>query len=412
MSKSSAGLVFIAAWLALAASASAATPARALTDDLAFVDPRPEARALAFETARRAGARTVRITLDWSRVAPGGPSKPSGFRAGRPSDPAYSWGYIEDAVRDAAAARLRVVLVVVRAPAWAGEPDPSELGAFVRAAARRFSGFYPDPKNSGNGLTTPGKSLPRVRFWQIWDAPNGGVTLPARGAVARYRRMLTASARALRRVAQDNVVVGAATVQGGPIGAVRFWRRLGRAPFRVAAHDLTQQRRLGHLAALRRAIGRKPLWLTGIALDTRPLNPDGVSPERQARYLASALYRADRAGVGLVSWNGLQDRASYLAGFPSIASGLFFNFQDDLVRDPPKPALTAYRFPFVVAGTAAWGVAPRGRQAVQIEMRRGAEWRQVASVRPSRSGEFTVGVRGRGLYRARQAGDLSRPWRR
>jgi hypothetical protein len=389
MSKSSAGLVFIAAWLALAASASAGTPARALTDDLAFVDPRPEARAVAFETARRAGARTVRITLDWSRVAPGGTSKPPGFQAKRPSDPAYSWGYIEDAVRDAAAAHLRVVLVVVRAPAWAGAPDPSELGAFVRAAARRFSGFYPDPKNSGNGLTTPGKSLPRVRYWQIWDAPRGGV--------GHYRRMVVEAARALNRVAANNVVIGAAGV---------------KAPFDIAAYDMTNQHGLKGLGRRRRATGRKPLWLTGVGLDTRPGNPNGVSPARQARYLASALYRADRAGVSLVAWNGLQDRASYLAGFPSIASGLYFNFQDDLVRDPPKPALTAYRFPFVVDGRTAWGLAPRHRRTVRIEKRTGARWRQVALVRASRSGEFTVGVGGRGLYRARQAGDVSRPWRR
>jgi hypothetical protein len=39
------------------------------------------------------------------------------------------------------------------------------------------SGFYPDPKDSGNGLTKSGKSLPRVRFWQLWEAPNSGTTL-------------------------------------------------------------------------------------------------------------------------------------------------------------------------------------------------------------------------------------------
>ena len=140
--------------------ATATTPVRALSDDLAFTDSSPEPRALAFATARRAGARVVRITLDWSRVAPEGSVKPPGFRAADPADPGYRWGYVEDAVRDAAARHLRVLLVIDRAPAWAGErkPDPGELGAFARAAARRFSGFYPDPKDSGNGLT---------RSWQV-----------------------------------------------------------------------------------------------------------------------------------------------------------------------------------------------------------------------------------------------------
>ena len=176
---------------------------RALADDLAFTDSSPEPRALAFATARGAGARLVRITLDWSRVAPEGSAKPPGFNPADPADPNYRWGYVEDAVRDAAARRLRVLLVIDRAPAWAGlrNPDPGELGAFARAAARRFSGFYPDPKDSGNGLTTPGKSLPRVRFWQLWEAPNSGTTLqPVDGAADHYREMLGAVRPALRRV--------------------------------------------------------------------------------------------------------------------------------------------------------------------------------------------------------------------
>ena len=183
--------------------ATATTPVRALSDDLAFTDSSPEPRALAFATARRAGARVVRITLDWSRVAPDGSVKPPGFRAADPADPGYRWGYVEDAVRDAAARHLRVLLVIDRAPAWAGErkPDPGELGAFARAAARRFSGFYPDPKNSGNGLTKSGKSLPRVRFWQLWEAPNSGTTLqPVDGAADHYRKMLDAVRPALRRM--------------------------------------------------------------------------------------------------------------------------------------------------------------------------------------------------------------------
>ena len=125
-----------------------------------------------------------------------------------------------------------------------------------------------------------------------------------------------------------------------------------------------------------------------------------MSPATQARYLSKALYLADRAGVTLVAWNGLQDRVSYLPGFPSIASGLFFNVNNDLARDPAKPARRAFRFPFVVTGRRAWGVAPRGGAMVRIEKRRGDGWRRVSSARPSPSGEFTADVRGRGVYRA------------
>ena len=189
MSRSARGVIFVVACVAVAMlrvdMATATTPVRALSDDLAFTDSSPEPRALAFATARRAGARVVRITLDWSRVAPDGSVKPPGFRAADPADPGYRWGYVEDAVRDAAARHLRVLLVIDRAPAWAGErkPDPGELGAFARAAARRFSGFYPDPKNSGNGLTS---------IWQV--APPGsllaavGSTEQRHDAAARRRR--------------------------------------------------------------------------------------------------------------------------------------------------------------------------------------------------------------------------------
>jgi hypothetical protein len=346
-----------------------AAPELGIADDLAFADSRAGPRASAFRAARRAGARVVRITLDWSLVAPPGRTKPAGFNAADPSDPGYRWGYIEDAVRDAARRRLRTILVVVRAPRWAEaegrpagappgswRPDPGELGAFVRAAARRFSGFYPDPKHSGDGLTRPGRALPGVRRWQIWDEPNGGRSLrPLGGAIGHYRRMLNASAAALRRVDGGNLVVAAGTAARGRIAPLRFWRRLlclsRRRPcarFDVAAHHPVTGRppnapaRSGEvgfrrLAELRGLVRRrhKPLWLTRVEWGTRP---SGVSPSRQARYLLEGLDLADRAGVQLVVWHGLRDRRSHLpATFPSIGSGLYF------ASGRPKPALAAFR---------------------------------------------------------------------
>ena len=332
MNRPARGVILVVACVAVAMLrvdiATATTPVRALSDDLAFTDSSPKPRALAFATARRAGARVVRITLDWSRVAPEGSVKPPGFRAADPADPGYRWGYVEDAVRDAAARHLRVLLVIDRAPAWAGErkPDPGELGAFARAAARRFSGFYPDPKGSGNGLTRSGRSLPRVRWWQLWEAPNSGTTLqPADGAADHYRKMLDAVRPALRRISSENRLVTGGTTDDGAIAPLAFWRRLlclsqspcpGKARFDVAGVDLGQRApRMTGLARLRRMVG-KPLWVTRVGWDTPPLNPNGVSPATQARYLSKALYLADRAGVRLVAWNGLQDRVSYPAGLP------------------------------------------------------------------------------------------------
>jgi hypothetical protein len=424
------------AWMVVGTvAAPAATPVRGLSDDLAFTDSRPGPRALAFREARRAGARLVQITLDWSLVAPAGPVKPPGFDAADPADPGYSWGYVEDAARDAARQRLRIVLVVVRAPAWAEGPnrpagaplgswlpDPTELGAFVRAAARRFSGFFPDPKTPGDGLTEAGGSLPRVRFWQIWDHPNG--LQPVDAAIEHYRRMLDTASTAVKRVAGENTVVAGAPLPAGPTRALAFWRALLSRPARldVAAYSgaPSTSHRLGNLAPLRALRGllerRQRVWLTDVGWGTPPQDPRGVTPDRQGRLLTEALFLADRAGAEAVVWNGLQDRTSHLPGFPSIASGLFFNYADDLARDPAKPALRAYEFPFLVRrdrpGARVWGIAPRPRGRVAIERRVRGRWRRVEFVRASRSGEFGAKVRrGRGTYRARQGSALSPPWR-
>jgi hypothetical protein len=380
--------------------AQASTPVRALSDDLAFTDSRPGERADAFREARLAGARVVRITLDWSLVAPGGGAKPAGFDAADPGDPAYRWGYVEDAVRDAARRRLRVVLAVVRAPAWAqqaGRPDPAELGDFVRAAARRFSGFYPDPKSSGDGLTGEGRSLPAVRLWQVWERAN-----LLSGGAGHYRRMLATSATALTRVDAENQVVAGGTAERG---AVAFWRALRGARFDIAAHS-----GVSSLGRVSRAV-RKPLWLTEVARDT--MRPGAASLAGQARYLVKALYAADRAGAELFSWRGLQDRTTHLPNFPTVASGLFANVTNRISRDPAKPARTAFRFPFLIQGRKAWGIAPAGRAVVTIERRSGGSWRAAGSVRASRSGEFSGGLPpGSGSYRARLGRARSLVWRR
>ena len=385
-----------AAW---APASHASTPRLGLGDDLAFLNSQEQARGSAFVVARRNGARYVRVTVDWSRVAPAGAAKPAGFDAADPESPGYNWGSIEDAVRSAAARKLKVVLTIVRAPAWAEgpgrpagappgswEPDPGELASFVRAAARRFSGFFPDPKDSGDGLTAPGASLAHVRYWQIWSEPNGGATLRGGDVVERYRAMLNEAAKGLKAVDPDNVVIagGTSARAGAGIAPLVFWRALlrGSARFDVAAHDPVTGRnpaaRLGRndvgvatLGRLKRLLGRrKPLWLTRLAWDSAPPAARGISPFAQARFLVDALYRADRAGAAVVIWDGLQDRVSYLTGFPDIRSGLYLGSVSDLRHDAPKPALRAYRFPFRAHAsgrrTRFWGLAPRaGRVSIQ-----------------------------------------------
>jgi hypothetical protein len=342
-------LAGLSAALLPTSGADARPPMLGLADDLAFADFRAQPRRVAFRTAGEAGASVVRITLDWSAVAPEGRSKPDGFDAADPASPLYNWGYIEDAVRDAARYRLRVLLTVVRAPRWAGRrsPEPGELAAFLRAAARRFSGFYPDPKRPGDGLTTPGAALPAVHLWQVWDEPNRSSSLRP-GGPTHYRTLLNAGAQALRAVSDDNVVVAGGT---GARGAARFWRRLRGARFDVAAHHPVSGRgpiATRPLRVIARQLGGKPLWLTDLSWATPPLAPHGVGLERQALNLRISMRRAASVpAVRLVAWEGLRDRRTYVPGrFPTIASGLYRR------SGRPKPVLRV--FSPRLASSASW----------------------------------------------------------
>jgi hypothetical protein len=466
-----AGVVVLSALFLAPPPVEARAPRLALIDDLSFIENRPQERRQAFRRARASGARLLRLTLDWSKVAPGGASKPAGFDASDPASPRYNFAYVEDEVRDASRRGLGVILTIVHAPRWAEgrdkptgspagawRPNPAELARFVLAAARRFSGFYPDPKTlDDNALLGGGRALPRVRYWQIWDEPNGNRTLqPLREhgrleAAEHYRRLLNASADAVHAVDDENVVVAAGTTDrgSGRAAPLAFWRKLlcvtraghrapcpSRARFDVSAHNPLVSRpsgllgsdRLGvrRLSRLRRLVARavklhtvlpvraKPLWVTNLGWDTPPLAPHGVSLHAQSRYLAEGVYRAGRAGASVVVWRGLQDRVTYIPeSFPSIRSGLYVS---DRLHSPAKPSLAAYRFPFVVArarrGSLAWGLAPR-RGRVAIQRLHSGSWRTLARVRTSHGRGFSAHLdQGRGRYRARQGGTVSPTWRR
>lgn len=438
-------LAAIAACLALLVSASvveARGPQLGLVDDPAFNHFRAKQRVLALERAKRAGASTVRFTVDWSLVAPTGATKPAGFRAANPSEKEYKWGYVEDFVRDARRRRLRVVLTIARAPRWAEgrnrpsgaargswRPDPAELRAFATAIARRFSGFYPDPKGrGGDGLDGGGRALPAVRRWQVWDAPNSVRSLrPASPDV--YRRLLAAAYRGVRGVSDQNVVVAGGTVPGsGDTRAPRFWRRLlctgcagPRARFGVAAHNPVAGNARPRASALRGALreirsivtrraGRRPLW-TQIGWTTPPVDRRGVSRQTQATYLVRAFH-AISGSAEAIFWSGLRDtERGRPPSFPPVASGLWRspNYRD-VRQDVPKPALASYRFPFGVFDGRAWGLAPRsGRVAVQ--RRRAGRWRTVARVPTGGDRSFSRRVRGRGAYRAVIGRRASPVWR-
>jgi hypothetical protein len=119
-----------------------------------------------------------------------------------------------------------------------------------------------------------------------------------------------------------------------------------------------------------------------------------VPAEVHARWVAEALYRMWRSGVSLVTWYSIRDDATRGKPDPEVyQSGLYYRCDQGPACDRPKPALAAFRFPFVAlpgAGrTVVWGRTPFGRRAeVRLEWRRGGSWRRVANLRTDAHGIF------------------------
>jgi hypothetical protein len=447
--------------LAAPGAAAAATPVFGISDDPAFSDGRVEERRIVLDRAHPAGARIVRLTLNWSLVAPAGTDRPGGFDAADPSESGYRWGYVEEFVRDARRRGLDVLLTVARAPRWAEgpgrpehgppgswRPQAQELADFMRAAAVRFSGEYPDPAAPADGPVEERRNLPRVRYWQIWDEPNAGQELrPLREAASRYRALVSAAARALHGVDRRNVVVTGGTAAGGRgTPPLPFWREVlsrkvdfdayahhpnagnappgsrgGRRDVRVSTLSrLTRLvRRAGREGRVERGAWRR-LWVTRLGWDTPPFADGGVSPARQARYLnLSMRLLASQSEADVVVWDGVRDSvAEEGSPFTDLASGLFFNRDNvDPRKDRPKPALASYRFPFVVErggrAAVAWGVVPaRAHRTVVVERRAGSRWRAVRRAASRRLGEFELRVPARpGRYRAVTGREVSAVWR-
>jgi hypothetical protein len=423
----------------MATPASALAPVKGVFETGVYIFP--EGRApdapLAFDRVQRAGSSLVRLQVRWREIAP--TDRPPGFQATNPADPAYDWDVLDREMRLAVDRGLKPLLSVFLAPKWAqGGPDlngwgateidPEALAQFARALATRYSGSF--------------RALPRARHYLVWNEPNVSVYLNpqfSRGkpiGPSLYRTMANRFSAAVHGVRADNVVVGGAlspfTVTSGDtvtIGPLRFMRELfclSRAPKPVstcsqrvdidvwahhpytsggpthsAAHrddvslgDLDEMHELLK-AAVRlkhiRSRGQVPFWVTEFSWDTRPADPKGVPLSLQARWVSEALYQMWSNGVSAVIWLQLRDQP-----FPSqlFQGGLYGHGGERLSADRPKPALAAFRFPFVAFPRGetvwVWGRAPGGTvQTVVLERKSGGVWKRIDSVRVGRSGIFS-----------------------
>ncbi len=344
------------------------------------------------------------------------------------------------------------------APPRTWQPDPLALEEYGAALARRYSGDFPDPAR-------PGRTLPRVDAFQVWNEPNLDKYLTpqwtGRGtsAPAHYRRMLNAFYNGVKSVRPAALVVTGGLAPFGDdadfvgrkrIRPARFVREMlclrqvrkrlrgtscpTPARFDVLAHhpySIGAPRRrarnaddvsipdMGKLTRILRAAERSGralprkrhrVWVTEVSYDSKPPDPQAVPLVRHARWLQETFYLLWRQGVDTILWFQVRDSAA-LETQATNQSGTFFR------NGASKPAAQAFRFPLVAerAGRGrlrVWGRAPAAG-SLRIERRHGSAWRLVRTIRVRRHGTFLVRiVAHRGSYlRARVAGESSLVWR-
>ena len=316
------------------------------------------------EVARAAAvhASVIRTIAEWRAVAPRRPAV-----ATDSFDPAYSFGDLDELVRNAQRQGIQVMITIWGSPGWAnGGNAPNvapthlaDLNAFARAVADRYSGRH--------------AGYPYVGRYSIWNEPNLEIFLSpqfdGKGAISSphtYAALYRAGYAGVKKAnATALVAIGETSNQGrdhpvpgttaDSIAPGTFARLLAREPgLRFDAYathpyptrpnapptekvrwpnvTLSQLPRLE--ASLDRWFGRQdvPVWITEYAYQTRPGDPYGVSEAQQARYLAQVMKQleADQR-VQMFVWLIFRDSESGhwesgisgVSGRPKLAHNVF-----------------------------------------------------------------------------------------
>jgi len=291
------------------------------------------------DQAKTAHASIVRTIANWSTIASRRPS-----RATNPFDPAYRLNDLDELVRNAQSRGIVVMITIWGTPKWAnGGRGPTvaptraaDLTNFARALASRYSGRYRD--------------YPYVGRWSIWNEPNLGIFLTpqfdAKGKIvspsiyatlyqAGYRGIMAGNPHALVAIGEtsnqgrdhplkgvhDSVAPGTfarllAQHRGLKFAAYAthpYPTRPNLAPSeQVRWPNVTLSRLPQFETSIDTWFHRKniPVWITEYGYETKPLQPFGVTPATQARYLSTVLakLRADPR-VHMFVWFIFRDSA-------------------------------------------------------------------------------------------------------
>jgi hypothetical protein len=206
------------------------------------------------------GAGIWQYPLYWRTVAPTQPADPTD-----PSDPAYQWpAELDQAVAEASRYRIRVMVSLLTAPAWAN-------------GGREYNWVPTDPGQLADFMTAMSRRYPTIRLWMIWGEPTrqpnfmpltpetpGTVKLtPDQAAAPRYyARMLDAAYGALKGVSRSNLVIGGNTFTAGDISPLNWIRYLRMPNGRPPRMDL-----FGHNPFTPRRPGRRAPPPTGVEVN-------------------------------------------------------------------------------------------------------------------------------------------------
>ena len=339
-----------------------------------------------FPLLRQLRAQVIRVDMYWGGRS--GVYRTLGVARRRPAnatdpdDPAYNWSVYDLTVRLAARNRIGVVFSIVGTPPWANGGGPpnraprraADLQRFAYAAATRYSGtFVP----AGHEDEAP---IPAVRNWLAWNEPNVPVFLsPQWRRVGRryviqsavdYARICNAIYSGIHgtMLRNERVACGVTAPRGNnsprssrpsvdPLSFLRAMRRAGARRFDAYAHHAYYGRptetprtppsartavTLGNInklvAEVTRLYGRKRIWLTEYAYQTRPPDPVfGVSFAKQAAYLRESYAIARRhPRIDMMIWFLLRDERR-LRGRDGWQSGLL------TAAGRRKPAFRAFQ---------------------------------------------------------------------
>jgi hypothetical protein len=388
------------------------------------------------------GASRVRIPVSWAAVAP---TAPAAGDAGSPSWAGYDFTGVDAQVRSAQANGLAALVGVNAAPAWAEgagrpatvrpgawKPNAAAFRSFMQALARRYSGTFPDP-------LTPGRALPRVTAFQLWNEPNLDTYLAPQyengkpAAPALFRALLNAGYAGVKAAQPTATVVTAGLAPFGDYGTVATRRRTppvqflrstlclnaqlrrecgDRTRFDVLAHhpyaigapsrkalnvddvtipDLGKLTKVTDAARKARTITTVPrLWVTEVSYDSSLPDPDGVPTATLNRWIPELLWRLSSEGVEAVFWYLVRDQDPTPSYGATYQSGMY------LADGRLKRSAQAYRFPLLVTGRArnslrVWLRSPRAG-TLKVQVRRAGKWHTAKTMRAAASGIRTVSV--------------------